>query len=324
MGIGVVNLCRMNWYMNKYFVLSLCFLTLGQYTYAQPSEKKITPHEYIELYKEEAITAMLTYGIPASITLAQGMLESGNGNSPLAVYANNHFGIKCHLGWTGEAYYMDDDAKSECFRKYDKATESYTDHSLFLKNRDRYAFLFDLPTTDYKGWAKGLKDAGYATHPKYSEQLIDLIERNKLYELDKLQPIASKSIKSPQPQPQMELRQVLRFNRTKFIITKPGDTPTKIAYDFNIKLKDVLKYNELSEKDVVPAGTKIFVERKRRKALEPYHVVVKGETMKSISQLHGIRIYHLYKKNRMKEGQEPKVGDVLYLRHKKPLESTTK
>ncbi|MFY8184987.1 MAG: glycoside hydrolase family 73 protein, partial [Bacteroidia bacterium] len=139
--------------------LSVLSIILNISSFAQPSEKKNTPSDYIRMYKEDAISEMLAYGIPASITLAQGMLESGNGNSALSVYANNHFGIKCHAGWTGESYIMDDDAKNECFRKYEKVLDSYTDHSLFLKNRSRYAFLFELPLTDYRGWAKGLKEA---------------------------------------------------------------------------------------------------------------------------------------------------------------------
>jgi LysM repeat protein len=287
---------------------------------AQPSEKKLTPADYISLYKDDAITEMLSHGIPASITLAQGMLESGNGNSALSVYANNHFGIKCHVGWTGESYIMDDDQKNECFRKYEKVLDSYTDHSQFLKSRQRYAFLFDLPLTDYKGWAKGLKEAGYATHPQYAEQLIELIEKYKLYEYDKAENMSSHPVASTKPHPKMELRQALRFNRTKFVIAKPGDSFFKIATEFDLELEDLLAYNDLTTKDKLPAGTKIYVERKRRKALEPYHVVTKGETMRSISQLHGIRLYHLYKKNRMKTGQEPKPGDILFLRHKKPLD----
>lgn len=301
-------------------LLLLCLISTGP-CIAQPSEKKLTPNDYISLYKEDAIAEMLSYGIPASITLAQGMLESGNGNSALSVYANNHFGIKCHVGWTGESYYMDDDAKNECFRKYEKVLDSYTDHSLFLKNRTRYAALFELPLTDYKGWAKGLKQAGYATHPKYAEQLIELIEKYKLDQYDKQQGLSPKAITSATPQNRTEIRQVLRFNRTKFVIAKSGDSFYKLATEFDLELEDLLNYNDLSPKDKLQAGSKIYVERKRRKAKEPYHVVTKGETMKSISQLHGIRMYHLYKKNHLKTGQEPKVGDVLFLRHKKPLDT---
>src|ERR1700741_4337052 len=153
-----------------FFIAAAIFI--ASFGAAQPSEKKLTPADYIMMYKEDAIKEMLQHGVPASITLAQGMLESGNGNSALAVYANNHFGIKCHTDWTGATYIMDDDAKDECFRKYETVLSSFEDHSMFLKSRPRYAFLFELPKNDYKGWATGLKEAGYATHPKYTELLI--------------------------------------------------------------------------------------------------------------------------------------------------------
>ncbi len=155
-------------------------------SWAQPAEQLITRKEYIETYKDEAVREMLVNGIPASITLAQGILESDNGNSALARYANNHFGIKCHAGWNGPSFYQDDDAKDECFRKYYSAYRSYKDHSEFLRTRTRYASLFSLKPTDYKGWARGLKKAGYATNPKYADLLIKLIEENDLAQYDKV------------------------------------------------------------------------------------------------------------------------------------------
>ena len=172
--------------MNK--ILAILFLLFFNWTYAQaqPAERRITREEYIEMYKDDAIREMLKSGVPASITLAQGILESGNGNSPLAVYAKNHFGVKCHKGWTGESMRLDDDEKNECFRKYETVYESFKDHSDFLVTRSRYAFLFDLKITDYKGWAKGLKKAGYATNPNYPSLLIDLIEKYELYNYDKV------------------------------------------------------------------------------------------------------------------------------------------
>ena len=288
---------------------------------AQPSEKKLTPDDYISKYKEDAIKEMYQYGIPASITLAQGMLESGNGNSALSVYANNHFGIKCHKDWDGPTYILDDDEKNECFRKYKDVLDSYSDHSQFLRNRDRYAFLFELPKTDYKAWAKGLKEAGYATHPTYAEQLIDLIEKYKLNELDKDVVVTMRNVKEKAPQVKLNLRQVLKFNHTKFIIAKPGDSFYKIATDFDIELEDLMKYNDFAKGEKIIPYEKIYVEAKRRKALEPYHVVTKGETMMSISQLHGIKLNSLYKKNRMKlSDAQPKAGTVLFLRKKKPKE----
>jgi LysM repeat protein len=289
--------------------------------FAQPSEKKLTPKDYIQMYKEDAIKEMLQHGVPASITLSQGMLESGNGNSPLAVYANNHFGIKCHDDWSGPYYIMDDDAKDECFRKYETVLNSFEDHSLFLKNRERYAFLFELSKSDYKSWARGLSDAGYATHPRYAEQLIELIEKYNLNQYDKLENMVAYVPKPTTVKPKLEVREALKFNHTRFIISRSGDSYYRLASEFKLDLETLLKYNDVGKNDKLQAGQKIYVQRKRRKALEPYHVVTKNETMKSISQLHGIRLYHLYKKNRMKPGQEPKVGDVLHLRSKKSRNS---
>ncbi|MFN6039591.1 MAG: glucosaminidase domain-containing protein [Bacteroidota bacterium] len=281
----------------------------------QPNERKNTPEEYISKYKEEAISQMQTHNIPASITLAQGMLESGNGNSALAVYANNHFGIKCHKDWKGDTYSADDDAKDECFRKYGSVWDSYNDHSIFLKSNIRYASLFELKRDDYKGWAYGLKQAGYATHKSYAELLIDLIDKYKLNELDQLidmQIISSKNnvgtIKK------LEIRTVIRFNRSKFIIVKKGDSFMKIANDFGLEVEDILKYNDLTTKSKLVIGEKIYLQRKRRKGIEPVHIVQRGETMHSISQLHGIRIYWLYKRNKIKQGAEPSPGDILLLR----------
>lgn len=140
--------------------------------------------EYIDQYKDLAIEEMLRYNIPASITLAQGIFESGAGRSELSVKGNNHFGIKCH-GWTGRSVYHDDDARNECFRAYDNVLQSYEDHSKFLRYNVRYNSLFTLQRTDYRGWAQGLKACGYATNPRYADKLIELIELYKLYELDK-------------------------------------------------------------------------------------------------------------------------------------------
>jgi flagellum-specific peptidoglycan hydrolase FlgJ len=161
---------------NKYTYI---FIFLNLITWSQ---NKMTPTEYISEYKEDAIKEMYLHKVPACITLAQGMLESGNGNSSLCRNANNHFGIKCHKGWSGKTFMMDDDTANECFRKYECALDSYSDHSQFLFSRSRYSKLFELPLTDYKGWCYGLKSAGYATDPKYPERLIELIEKYKLHE----------------------------------------------------------------------------------------------------------------------------------------------
>ena len=258
---------------------------------------------------------MHSHNIPASITLAQGMLESGNGNSALAVYANNHFGIKCHNDWKGETYFADDDEKDECFRKYNSVLDSYNDHSTFLKTKNRYSSLFNLKRDDYKGWAYGLKQAGYATHKSYAELLIELIEKYKLYELDRLSDISIiNSNGNNSSFPKMEIRTVIRFNRSKFVIVKKGDSFLKLANEFGLEVEDLLKYNDLPVKSKLKEGEKIYIERKRRKGIEPVHVVQPGETMHSISQLHGIRLYWLCRRNKIKPGSEPKTGDVLILR----------
>ena len=284
------------------------------------SQKAFTPEDYISKYKDDAIKEMYLHKVPACITLAQGMLESGNGNSDLAKKANNHFGIKCHKEWSGETYIKDDDAKDECFRKYESVLDSYSDHSLFLSSRARYASLFELPVTDYKGWCYGLKAAGYATDPKYPERLIDLIEKYKLHELNTIEKTPKLNFPANEDvKPQLVLREVYRFNRIKFVIAKENDSYYKIASDFNLELDDLLEYNDFSKGDKIQYGQKIYIEKKRRRALEPYHVVQKNETLKSISQLHGIRLSMLCKKNRLKPDAKLKVGDVLYLRQKKNL-----
>jgi LysM repeat protein len=306
--------------MKQNFHFSLFFIFLSVFGFAQPAEQKMTSENYIENFKDEAIKEMLMYGIPASITLAQGMLESGNGNSDLAVYANNHFGIKCHVGWDGPTYIKDDDAKDECFRKYPSVLDSYTDHSKFLKSRSRYAALFELKHNDYKGWAEGLKTCGYATDPKYTKRLIEIIETHKLYQYDILEGVPNivASAEKPSVPEKFETREILRFHLIKYIIVKPGDSFYKIAHDTDKDLWQLYKFNDLEPDAKLIAGQKLYLQPKRNRAKEPFHTVKRGETMRSISQFHGIKLKKLYKKNHMKKGEEPKPGDVLYLRKNKP------
>lgn len=295
--------------------LSLC----SARAIAQPSDYMMSPVEYIERYKDDAIKEMMMHGVPASITLAQGMLESGNGNSALAVFANNHFGIKCHKGWTGPTFIMDDDAKDECFRKYPSVLDSYTDHSMFLRSRPRYAFLFELKKTDYTGWARGLKQAGYATDPRYAERLIEIIESYKLYKYDQdvevpnITPVAE-TTKAPKMTP----RKVMVFNNRKYVIVKQGDTFYRISMEADVELWQLLKYNEMKKGDKLIIGSKIYLQPKRNKAKEKIHVVERGETLHSISQLHGIKLRSLCKKNNLRPADKVKPGDKLYLRKKKP------
>ena len=297
---------------NKYTYI---FIFLNLITWSQ---NKMTPTEYISKYKEDAIKEMYLHKVPACITLAQGMLESGNGNSSLCRNANNHFGIKCHKGWSGKTFMMDDDTANECFRKYECALDSYSDHSQFLFSRSRYSKLFELPLTDYKGWCYGLKSAGYATDPKYPERLIELIEKYKLHEITITETTPKQNFPShDEIKSNMAIREVYRFNHIRFVIAKDNDSFYKIANDFNLELDEILEYNDLSKSDKLSFGQKIYIEKKRRKALEPIHVVQKNETLKSISQLHGIRLSSVCKKNRLKPDDKLKVGDVLYLRQRK-------
>ncbi len=300
---------------NKYTYI---FIFLNLITWSQ---NKMTPTEYISEYKEDAIKEMYLHKVPACITLAQGMLESGNGNSSLCRNANNHFGIKCHKGWSGKTFMMDDDTANECFRKYECALDSYSDHSQFLFSRSRYSKLFELPLTDYKGWCYGLKSAGYATDPKYPERLIELIEKYKLHEITITETTPKQNFPShDEIKSNMAIREVYRFNHIRFVIAKDNDSFYKIANDFNLELDEILEYNDLSKSDKLSFGQKIYIEKKRRKALEPIHVVQKNETLKSISQLHGIRLSSVCKKNRLKPDDKLKVGDVLYLRQRKKNE----
>ena len=295
------------------YILILIIISLNVF-----GQKKLTPEEYIEKYKDDAIKEMYLHKVPACITLAQGMLESGNGNGTLCKNANNHFGIKCHNEWSGETYTMDDGAKNECFRKYENALDSYSDHSMFLFSRSRYSSLFELKIIDYKGWCYGLKEAGYATDPKYPERLINLIEKYNLQNLNNTGEIPKQNF-PPRDiiEPNLAIRQIYRFNHIQFIITKENDSFYKIAQDFKLELNDILSYNDLSKTDKLVFGQKIYIQKKRRKALEPYHVVEKNETLRSISQLHGIRLSMLCKKNKLKPEDKLKVGDVLFLRQKK-------
>jgi len=309
--------------MKKSFLIIL-FLTVftGASFYAQPAERRTTRNEYIEKYKDDAITEMIRSGVPASITLAQGILESGDGNSPLARYGNNHFGVKCHSDWKGKTMRIDDDKKDECFRKYESVKGSFRDHSNFLTDRSRYAFLFDLKITDYKGWAKGLKKAGYATNPKYANILIKLIEQHELYQYDKYdkvspkKPTRKKITKAPVAK---KARYTVKLhNNIKYIVAKKGDTFYGLAKSFGMNVWQIYKYNDLNKDDVLYAGDIIYLQPKRNKAKNyEEHIVKKGDTMRNISQLYGVKLRKLYKKNGLAIGSEPNVGDKISLRKKR-------
>jgi hypothetical protein len=285
-------------------------------------QKKYTRAEYIATWKDVAIQQMKDHGIPASITLAQGILESGDGNSKLAREANNHFGIKCH-DWTGKKVYHDDDARNECFRKYRTAHESFEDHSIFLK-RSRYAFLFDYKVTDYKSWAKGLKQAGYATNPKYPDLLIRIIEENNLtaYDLQGLDKKGKKPTSTPSTSGDeivIDLNRgtevYMSDNRIKYVITETDHTPKSLSKALDLGPWQIGKYNDLDKDARIPAGSKIYIQPKRNKAANvKTHTVQKGETLRIISQEYGVKIKKIAKRSGIEENSILQPGQVLKLR----------
>jgi len=325
--------------MIKRFLLFMLLLPLSAMA------QKITVEEYIETYKDIAMKEMKEHKIPASITLAQGIIESGAGNSALAREAKNHFGIKCHKGWTGRTYTMDDDAKDECFRKYKKAEDSYRDHSEFLTSRPRYADLFKLDIMDYEGWAKGLKAAGYATSPTYATALINRIKLNKLYLYDQLAMgrITEKDLKrlmteggempvddglelaySPVDRSVFELvdmtedkRFIYENNHVRFIFAKEGETPESMAKELGIKKKKLCSYNLIKRPDEVKfhSGDVVYLEplgKKNRKAKS--YIVAEGETVRDVALHFAVKPEKILKRNKLPEGARLQRGQKLKLR----------
>lgn len=320
--------------MKRILFLFLIYSTTAR---AEGDNSSLTATDYISMWKEEAIYQMAVHHIPASITLAQGMLESGNGNSRLAREGNNHFGIKCHE-WDGKKIYEDDETKGECFRKYEDAHESFEDHSLFLK-RKRYDELFRLDPDDYKGWAKGLNQCGYATNPNYPELLIDLIKRHGLEEFDKEgmkyirdgkiparpnRPAKPKEKKEREKEDnQDDFKEVnitanrevkLSQNQIKFILAKSGDTPNSISKDLDMMPWQILKYNDLKKTDALAEGQVIYLQPKRGRAAVDSYNVLPGETWWDISQKFGVKLKKLYKLNAASGNDLPQPGSVVKLR----------
>jgi len=302
---------------------------------------------YIERFASVAVAEMYRSGVPASITLAQGLLESGSGRSELALRSNNHFGIKCHNNWQGGKVYHDDDAKGECFRKYDRPEDSYRDHSDFLRYRDRYKFLFDYKITDYKSWAYGLKKAGYATDPNYPRKLISLIETYSLHEYDVkpaafAQQAASQTSKGkkqvvpdelPIPPSQVEqvvplstsAREVFRFplsremfsqNGVPFIYAAEGETYRSIAQANNLFFRELLKFNDLKKDAPLQPGTVVYLKNKKKQAVEglQMHVIERGETLRGIAQRYGVRLSALCRLNGIEIDDMIREGDIIRLR----------
>ncbi|MBX7050759.1 MAG: glucosaminidase domain-containing protein [Flavobacteriales bacterium] len=329
--------------MYRFIIIAL----LSFHSFSLLAEKAISRNEYINLWKDEAIYQMVMHKIPASITLAQGILESGDGNSRLAREGNNHFGIKCHNDWTGERIYEDDETKGECFRQYENARDSYEDHSAFLQ-RKRYETLFQLDADDYKGWAKGLKECGYATNPKYPQLLIGIIEEFKLHEYDeqgleyiKKNKVPTRSsghestpstveVKEKKPSKEKSNRNnkeeraeinithqhevLLSENNIRYVIAKDGDTQESIAEDFDLNAWIIRKFNDLGANEKLHAGDIVYLQPKRNKCGESKYVVAQGETLRDISQKFGVKLKKLRKYNQLTEGQEPAMGSTIKLR----------
>lgn len=280
------------------------------------TQRKVPSYEkYIKTYSDLAVQHQKKYKIPASITLAQGLLESGAGQSDLARRSNNHFGIKCHSDWRGGRVYHDDDLRGECFRKYKRVEDSYEDHSKFLL-RSRYERLFDLKITDYKGWARGLQKCGYATDRAYANKLIKVIEDYELYRYD-----TGKGHKISQKEREKQKYPKLRYTIYRtfgllYVYAKENDSFDRIAQSLDFKVKDLKKFNEVPEDFPLQKGDIVYLEKKKKKADKPYydHVVQIGESMHSISQKYGIQIKSLYKINKKDKDYIPEEGDVLKLR----------
>ena len=304
------------------FIAFFCALSVhAQIKWNQQSQS------YIDQYKDIAIQQMNRWKIPASITLAQGLLESGAGKGYLATKGNNHFGIKCH-NWTGRTIHKDDDRKNDCFRAYDSAYDSYDDHSRFLASGSRYQGLFKLKLTDYKGWAKGLKAAGYATNPRYAQQLIDIIELYRLYEYDNAKTYNNLIVKQVKSQAQTQssgtgfslqvLHAVKQYNGNYYVVARKGDTFKSIGKEFFISRRKLARYNERDKNDAIEAGEIIWLMKKARKLPKSekgrLHYVKAGESMYTIAQKYGIRVKYLYKINHLEPYYQAKVGDALLLR----------
>ena len=296
--------------------------------------------KYIEQYSPTAVSEMRRTGVPASITLAQGLVESAAGRSRMATVANNHFGIKCHNDWRGRRYYHDDDAKNECFRRYNDASESFKDHSDFLRYRDRYRFLFDLEPTDYKGWAHGLKKAGYATDPRYADKLITTIEKYDLTRFDTDRPKGLSSHGSkPEPvavppspsrierEDNVEFdseefsvglsRKLLKTNGVVCITAADGDTYGSLARANDLFTSEILRFNDLDSDGPVPAGARVYLQPKKQKAargLDKYIVETNGESLQDISQRFGVRLAALAKINGLQKDSTLGEGDTVLLR----------
>ena len=304
-------------YIRHLIALACCLMVV----LSASAQRKLTSYNnYIKQYAPLAVEQMKRHNVPASITLAQGLLESGAGMSTLSVKSNNHFGIKCGSGWRGRSVRANDDAPNECFRAYRKVEDSYEDHSLFLVGNQRYASLFRLKKTDYKGWARGLKKAGYATDPSYANKLITIIETYDLYKYDndgmskrearKWQKLLKKKPWLANP------HEVLIANGLAYVVARDGDTFQLLGGEFDISWKKLVKYNDLQRDYTLEEGDIIYLKEKNKKTVADviYHEVREGDSMHSISQIYGVRLKTLYKLNVMVEDHIPEIGERVWLK----------
>jgi len=313
---------------NLFFICML--MLLGFFGSAQ----RISPEEYIATYKDLAMREMQRSGVPAAITLAQGIFESESGNSNLVKESNNHFGIKCKPEWMGDRVYHDDDLKGECFRKYDSAALSYADHSDFLRTRANYTSLFDLDPADYKSWAYGLKKAGYATNPRYPQLVIKVIEQYRLndYSLMVLnRPLgdsaytssfASKTyktirneVKSVVTADDLKKIKTTKHLGLKAVFAEKGMSLLAIATKYNIALVDLLEYNDLLEDGLMDEAGWIYLQNKKAEGDKVKHIVKDGETTYSIAQEHAIQLSYLLAYNGLEETSNLNAGQTIYLKY---------
>lgn len=293
--------------------------------YFEGMAQSLSAQQYIDEYKDLAIREMRRMGVPAAITLAQGLLETQNGNSDLVKSSNNHFGIKCKSTWNAETVSHDDDAMGECFRKYKSAEDSYRDHSNFLRGNGRYDFLFNLNPADYKAWAYGLRKAGYATNPRYPDILIKNIEDNNLeqYTMDAIADVPHFDASKYQDDPvnnaiassdsDIDKQMNLTINGLKALYVPKGTSLLAIATENNINLSKLLSINELDRDGILDKGQYIFLEKKQNECKKGFCIVETGETLYDIAQKNGVLLQSLYTFNQLKPDDYIVAGTKIFL-----------
>jgi len=313
--------------MKRLFIILLTFL----FSFCAGAQN-ISVEEYINQYKDIAIREMKRMGVPAAITLAQGILETENGNSDLVKRSNNHFGIKCKSSWTGERVYHDDDANGECFRSYENAEESYRDHSNYLRGNERYDFLFRLDPTDYKGWSYGIRKAGYATNPRYPQILIKNIEQYNLQqytlagidemptfgkEEQKGTPVEAKDDKiierDEDPAAADDHFTVIFNNKVRCVFAKKGTSMLAIAIKHHVSLNKLMEFNDLAEEGILSKDQYVYLHKKQRTGSREFYIVQPGERIYDVAQKNGLQLKFLREYNNLTDGEEVNTGDKLFL-----------